>query len=51
MRTREKARIWRRFMAGEGSVSLLTGGWVKSLFEFDSIVREGATGKFDKVAK
>jgi len=49
MRTREKARIWRRFMAGESSVSLLTGGWVKSLFEFDPIIREGATGKFDAV--
>jgi hypothetical protein len=47
MRQREKARIWRRFMAGEGSVPLLTGGWVKSLFEFDAIIREGATGKFD----
>jgi hypothetical protein len=47
MRQREKAMIWRRFMAGESSVSLLTGGWVKSLFEFDAIIREGATGKFD----
>jgi len=47
MRQREKARIWRRFMAGESSVSLLTGGWVESLFEFDAIIREGAIGAFD----
>jgi hypothetical protein len=50
MRTREKARIWRRFMAGE-SVYDLQHDWGKHAFKeavtIESIIREGATGKFD----
>jgi len=50
MRTREKARIWRRFMAGE-SVFELQHDWGKHAFKeavtIENIIREGAAGKFD----
>jgi hypothetical protein len=50
MRTREKARIWRRFMAGE-SVFELQHDWGKYAFKeastIEAIIREGAAGKFD----
>lgn len=49
MRTREKASIFRRFMAGESGQSLVTGGWVVSWPQLEDILREGLAGKFDPV--
>jgi hypothetical protein len=52
MRTREKARIWRRFMAGErvavirNDIELKTG-FITPDYAIENIIREGATGKFD----
>jgi hypothetical protein len=52
MRTREKAKIWRRFMAGE-SVDELQHDWGRHAFKeavtIEAIIREGAAGKFDDV--
>jgi hypothetical protein len=47
MRTREKQRIFKRFMAGESGASLVTGGWVVSWSQLESILREGLAGKLD----
>ena len=47
MRTRDKARICRRFMAGESGQSLVTGGWVISWPQLEDILREGLAGKLD----
>jgi hypothetical protein len=53
MRTREKARIWRRFMAGESVQTLgdwyfTNIGWVAFPNEIvENILREGMAGKFD----
>jgi hypothetical protein len=53
MRTREKARIWRRFMAGESVYDLSYCMWSRNVnikfADIESIIREGATGKFDAV--
>jgi len=51
MRTREKARVWRRFMAGESGASLVTGGRVVSWSQLESILREGLAGKLDAPRK
>jgi len=50
MRTREKARIWRRFMAGESVMQIFDTDRkqiIASPYEIEAIIREGATGKFD----
>jgi hypothetical protein len=49
MRARDKAKIWRRFVAGESGQSLVTGGWVASWPQLEDILREGLAGKFDPV--
>jgi len=49
MRTREKARIWRRFMAGESVWRLMTSVKAVGQYEIEAIIREGARGKFDAV--
>jgi len=49
MRTRDKQRIWRRFMAGESGASLVTGGRVVSWSQLEEVLREGATGKLDPI--
>ena len=51
MRTRDKQRIWRRFAAGESCESLVTGGWVVSWSQLESILREGLAGKLDAKSK
>ena len=57
MRQREKARIWRRFMAGESVSSLArwyfrTVKWVPYPSEtIEDVLRDGLAGKFDKGAK
>jgi hypothetical protein len=57
MRTREKARIWRRFMKGESVVKIAfsphTGIDTNHplVWQVEAIIREGATGKFDKGSK
>ena len=54
MRTREKARIWRRFMAGASIWEIFVTD-TKNMFEtheeIEAILREGLAGKFDKGAK
>jgi len=52
MRTREKARIWRRFMAGESVMQIFDTDRIPiiaSPYEIEAIIREGAAGKFDDV--
>jgi hypothetical protein len=52
MRTREKARIWRRFMAGESVMQIFDTDRIPiiaSPYEIENIIREGARGKFDAV--
>jgi hypothetical protein len=59
MRTREKARIWRRFMAGESVINLAwtlptnPNGYRENerIRDVESVLREGAIGKFDKEKK
>jgi len=52
MRQREKARIWRRFMAGErvavirNDIELKTG-FITPDYAIENIIREGAAGKLD----
>jgi len=50
MRTRDKARIFKRFMAGASVWEIFVTD-TKNMFETDeeieSIIREGATGKLD----
>jgi len=50
MRTREKARIWRRFMAGESVMQIFDTDRkqiIASPYEIEAIIREGAIGAFD----
>jgi hypothetical protein len=65
MRTREKARIWRRFMGGASVAGLSFDLSMKTYGQFaitgdedadatrqiESILREGLSGKFDKGAR
>ena len=57
MRTREKARIWRRFMAGESVATICHFEAPKRrlgycpAYEIEAVLREGLSGKFDKGAK
>jgi hypothetical protein len=54
MRTRDKARIFRRFMAGESIESIEVDRRKNGILifrnEIESIIREGATGKLDPIA-
>jgi hypothetical protein len=52
MRTREKARIFRRFMKGESVMQIFNTDRkqiIASPYEIEAIIREGARGKFDAV--
>ena len=56
MRTREKARIWRRFMAGESVAEISYGmkqprTWEEKHDLIESILREGLAGKPDTKPK
>jgi hypothetical protein len=54
MRTREKVRIWRRFIAGESLVDL-SSNWGRTVYIepwiIENVLREGLDGKFDKDIK
>ena len=54
MRTREKARIWRRFMAGDCVAEISAKmkhpyAWEEKHTIIEAIIREGATGKLDPI--
>jgi hypothetical protein len=53
MRTREKARIWRRFMAGESVFGIYIGfrknNKIVPILELEHAIRDGATGKLDPI--
>jgi twitching motility protein PilT len=52
MRTRDKARIWRLFMAGESVMQIFDADRkqiIASPYEIEAIIREGATQKLQDV--